>query len=46
MERKKVKSTSISTLGYESEHGTLEITFTNGRIYHYYGVPDYVYEEF
>ena len=39
MERKKVKSSNIDSIGYSKETSTLEVEFLNGSIYQYYGVP-------
>ena len=38
MERKKVNSSSIRSIGYEERSRTLEIEFTDGRITQYSGV--------
>lgn len=37
MYRVPVESSSIDSVGYEDE--VLEIRFTNGGVYHYFGVP-------
>lgn len=44
MERYSVSSSNISSIGYELNSGTLEIEFTNGSIYQYYGVPENIYD--
>jgi len=42
MERKPVTSSNLAEVGYDG--GTLEVAFTNGSVYQYYGVPPQVYE--
>ena len=39
MRRKKVKSTNLKSVGYDSSSHTLEIEFRSGDVYHYTGVP-------
>jgi hypothetical protein len=39
-----VVSSTIAAVGYDDASGTLEIEFTNGRIYHYFDTPQHVYE--
>jgi len=41
MDRQRVSSTDLSSVGYEN--GVLEIRFHNGGTYQYYGVPESVY---
>ena len=43
MEREPVISSIISSVGYDPTTENLEIEFTNGSVYEYYGVP---YEEY
>jgi hypothetical protein len=38
-------SSSIASVGYDSETLTMEVEFTNGNIYQYFDVPQGVYEE-
>jgi len=45
MERKKVTSSNIDSIGYDEETNTLEIQFLNGSIYQYFDVPFAVYDE-
>ena len=45
MERQKVSSSNISSIGYHAETQTLEIEFLNGAIYQYFDVPKHVFEE-
>jgi len=40
MERKLVRSTNIRSIGHESKSNTLEIEFSDGGIYQYFGVPE------
>jgi hypothetical protein len=44
MKRKYIKSTTVLTVGYDSESKTLEVQFTAGKIYQYYDVPPQMYE--
>ena len=39
IERAPVTSSSLASVGYHGETRTLEIEFTNGGVYQYYGVP-------
>jgi len=39
MERKRVQSSNILSIGYDPDTKILEIEFIKGSIYHYYGVP-------
>lgn len=46
MQRQNVESTMVSTIGYDNETSTLEITFSkSGQIWEYYDVPENVYQE-
>ena len=44
MERTAVRSRDIAIVGYDSKTSTLEVTFRNGGVYHYFGVPAEVYK--
>jgi KTSC domain len=44
MERKRVSSSNIRTIGYDPQDQTLELEFLNGGIYQYLGAPQTVYE--
>ncbi|MEA2880614.1 MAG: hypothetical protein QOF14_5810 [Hyphomicrobiales bacterium] len=44
MEYITVSSTSISAVGYDDASNTLGIRFINGTEYHYFGVPQDVFE--
>ena len=43
MERLKVKSHNLSSVGYDSENSVLEVEFKNGKVYQYFGVSPDVY---
>ena len=43
--RQRVESTSIRSIGYDAETGTLEIEFVSGGVYEYLGVPEKVRRE-
>lgn len=43
MERQRVSSTNIRSVGYDSAMGTLEIEFQSGGVYQYSDVPEAVY---
>jgi len=40
MRRARVQSTSLESVGYEAESGTLEVEFAGGAVYQYLGVPE------
>ena len=44
MRRKRVASSVIAAVGYDDDHGLLEVEFHNGRKYYYLSVPGNVYE--
>lgn len=46
MERMKVKSSNINSIGYDELTKTLEVEFSNNGIYQYKEVPKEVYEGF
>lgn len=43
MERRRVESSNIASIGYDEATETLEIEFNNGSMYHYYDVPAHIY---
>lgn len=43
MDRKRVDSSNIESIGYDSLSQTLEIEFQNGHIYQYFDVPEQIY---
>lgn len=45
MQRQKVQSSNLSSIGYDEENQLLEIEFNHGRVYEYFDVPNDVYEE-
>lgn len=40
-----VASTNLTSVGYDAETGTLEVEFSNGRVYQYYGVPNNMHDQ-
>ena len=45
MDKQRVSSSTVISIGYDVRTQTLEIEFGSGRVYQYYGVPDRVYDE-
>ena len=43
MERKRVSSSNLASVGYDPETKTLEIEFLNGGLYQYFNVPESIY---
>jgi hypothetical protein len=43
MKRTNINSSNLKSIGYENTSETLEIEFTNGAVYQYYGVPSRIY---
>ena len=43
MRRKTVSSSAISSVGYDPKVKVLELEFSSGGVYDYYGVPPKVY---
>ena len=46
MDRTQVVSTNIRAIGYDSASQTLELEFQDGSVYQYYGVPEFLHEQF
>jgi len=46
MERSRVSSGNIRSIGYDDQDETLEVEFVNGGIYQYFCVPQQTYERF
>jgi len=44
MIRETVTSSDLRSVGYDDSESLLEIEFHNGGVYHYFGVPQSVYE--
>ena len=44
MDRQRVRSSNIHSVGYDRETRTLEVEFQTGSIYQYLGVPEDVYD--
>ena len=42
----KFSSSSIAKLGYNASKSTLEVAFHNGGLYHYFDVPQNIWEAF
>ncbi|AIR68245.1 MULTISPECIES: KTSC domain-containing protein [Dickeya] len=45
MQRKRVSSTELFAVGYDSETSTLEVELLNGSLYQYKNVARMIYEE-
>ena len=46
MERQPVESSSLASIGYDSETSKLEVEFKSGDIWQYFDVPESVWHEF
>lgn len=46
MQRIKVNSSNIQSIGYDSSSAILEVEFLSGDIYQYFNVPEYLYSQF
>lgn len=46
MERTRVSSSHIRSIGFDVQDETLEVEFDNGGIYQYFGVSQHLYERF
>jgi KTSC domain len=46
MDRKRVTSSNLTSIGYDSASQTLEVEFQNGSIYQYYNVTPAIFEAF
>ena len=46
MERERVVSSNVHSIGYDSEQKILEIEFNDRSIYHYFDVPEPEYSKF
>jgi hypothetical protein len=44
MNRTPVSSSNLRSIGYDSQSQVLEVEFTNGGLYQYVGVPEYVHQ--
>ena len=44
MERVPLSSSSLRSVGYDSDAKLLEVEFRSGALYHYEGVPDWLVE--
>lgn len=46
MNRILVNSSNIRSIGYDNQSSILEVEFTSGDIYRYFGMPEYLYQQF
>ncbi len=46
MNRERVSSSSIKSVGYDPDAEILEVEFLKSGIYHYFDVPSRIYEDF
>ena len=44
MERTRVSSSNVYSIGYDASTNTLEVQFNNGSVYQYYSVPSSIYQ--
>jgi hypothetical protein len=45
MDRRIVQSSNVSSLGYDELSSTLEVEFSKGAIYQYFGVPQNIFDQ-
>ena len=45
MEMHDVQSSVVAAVGYDRDRNVLEVRFRSGRIYHYFDVPQELFEE-
>ena len=43
MERVRVSSSNVASVGYYEDSQTLEVEFLNGSVYQYFDVPEQIY---
>lgn len=43
MDRQRVRSSNVRSIGYDATSSTLEVEFNSGGVYQYSGVPEAVY---
>jgi hypothetical protein len=46
MKRETVLSSAIRAVGFDPQSQTLEVEFTNGRVYRYFDVPEFLHRGF
>lgn len=46
MDRIPVISSNVASIGYCTETGILEVEFNNGGVYQYFGIPEFLYNDF
>ena len=44
MNRTPVTSSNINSIGYDAQSDILEVEFVSGDIYHYFNVPEHLYQ--
>lgn len=45
MERLKVDSSNLNSVGYDKESKSLDVEFKGGSVYRYFGVPSFLYDD-
>lgn len=45
MDRVSVTSSVLASIGYDSDIHLLEVEFVDGKLYHYFAVPEKIYKE-
>lgn len=45
MERQKVESSNLASVGFDAKNEILEVEFKHGGVYQYFDVPENVFEE-
>lgn len=45
MDREFVQSSNVLAIGYAPEESILEVEFSNGAVYQYYNVPQYLHDD-
>ncbi len=43
MDKQRVNSSNVRSIGYEADSGTLEVEFNSGGLYQYFSVPETAY---
>jgi len=46
MNRIPVNSSNIHSIGYDDRSLIMEVEFTSGDVYRYFGIPEYLYRQF
>lgn len=45
MEREQVESSNLASIGYDAKNEILEVEFNHGGVYHYFDVPESIYDD-